>query len=203
MNPPIHIAITGTHSTGKTVLMRRAEMELRATGLRVARVHGLGKRAAAIGLPKMQRHTAISTEWVIAAGIADELAHTTDADVVLTDRAPIDALAYYTAALEFRGEASDPATTERLEQLVASQSPRYELLLATELDPAEPVVASHDYDPRYRQLVDRHLHDWLFKTSSTHQLVTNTDDSRDQAIALIKNRAAFYENSATYDELSI
>ncbi|MFF1818119.1 AAA family ATPase [Kribbella sp. NPDC058245] len=194
---PVHIAITGTHSTGKTVLMRRAEMELRAIGLRVARVHGLGKRAAAIGLPKMQRHTAISTEWVIATGIADELERTTDADVVLTDRAPIDALAYYTAALEFRGEVSEPATIERLEQLVASQSPRYELLLATELDLAEPVQATHDYDPRYRHLVDRHVHDWLFRTSSSHQLVANTDDSRDNAIALIKCRVALLEDSTT------
>jgi hypothetical protein len=186
----MHIAITGTHSTGKTVLMRRAEMELRAVGLRVARVHGLGKRAAAIGLPKMQRHTAISTEWVIAAGITDELAHTTDSDVVLTDRAPIDALAYYTAALEFRGEASDSATIERLEQLVASQAPRYALLLATELDLAEPVATTHDYDPRYRRLVDRHIHDWLFKTSSAHQFVANTDESREQAISHIKTRVS-------------
>lgn len=187
---PTHIAITGTHSTGKTVLMRRAEMELRAIGLRVTRVHGLGKRAAAIGLPKMHHHTATSTEWVIAAGIADELARTTNCDVILTDRAPIDALAYYTAALEFRGEAGAPAVIQRLEQLVASQSPRYELLLATELDLTEPVLATHDYNTRYRHLVDRHLHNWLFKTSSSHQLVANSDDSRDKAIALIKSRAA-------------
>jgi hypothetical protein len=194
---PVHIAITGTHSTGKTVLMRRAEMELRAIGLRVGRVHGLGKRAAEVGLPKMQRHTAISTEWVIATGIADELACTTASDVILTDRAPIDALAYYTAALEFRGEVTDPPTIQRLEQLVASQSPRYELLLATELDLAEPVHATHDYDPRYRHLVDRHIHDWLRRTSSSYQLVANTDDSRDKAIAIIKSRVALHEASTT------
>ncbi|MEU0095687.1 AAA family ATPase [Kribbella sp. NPDC006257] len=187
---PVHIAVTGTHSTGKTVLMRRAEMELRAIGLRVARVHGLGKRAAAIGLPKMQRHTAASTEWIIATGIAEELAHIADSDVILSDSAPINALAYYTAALEFRGEVSEPTTIQRLEQLVASQSPRYELLLATELDLAEPAPTTHDHDLRYRHLVDRHVHDWLFRTNWPHQLVANSDDSRDEAIALIKRRVA-------------
>lgn len=80
---PLRIGITGTHSMGKTMLMRRIEMELRALGLRVARTHGLGKRAASVGLPKMHHHTATSTEWIITTGIADELAGTVHADVIL------------------------------------------------------------------------------------------------------------------------
>ncbi|NUS17028.1 MAG: hypothetical protein HOY69_37475 [Streptomyces sp.] len=53
VNTPVRIGITGAHSTGKTQLMRRIEMELRALGVTVARTGRLGRRAAEIGLPKM------------------------------------------------------------------------------------------------------------------------------------------------------
>ncbi|MFE0420117.1 hypothetical protein [Streptomyces tendae] len=59
---PLRIAVLGTHSTGKTTLLKRIEMELRGHGLTVARTGRLGKRAAAAGLPKMQHHTVQSTE---------------------------------------------------------------------------------------------------------------------------------------------
>jgi CO/xanthine dehydrogenase Mo-binding subunit len=72
----------------------------------------------------MQHHTAISTEWIITAGIADELAATAHADVVLADRAAPDALAYYTAALELRGAEPAPDTLERLHLLVTTQIPQ-------------------------------------------------------------------------------
>ncbi|WP_419668794.1 aldo/keto reductase [Streptomyces sp. 2-1] len=106
---PIRIGVLGTHSTGKTTLLKRIEMELRAEGITVARTGRLGKRAAAAGLPKMQHHTAQSTEWIIAQGIADEIAaRAQGAGVVLVDRAAHDALAYFHAALEYRGEAPPP-----------------------------------------------------------------------------------------------
>lgn len=93
---PVRIGVTGAHSTGKTVLLRRIERELRAEGVRVARTGRLGRRAADIGLPKMHEHTALSTEWIMTQGIADEIAAAAQgADVVMADRAVIDALAYW------------------------------------------------------------------------------------------------------------
>lgn len=89
---PIRIGVMGTYSTGKTTLLKRIEMELRAHGIPVARTGRLGKRAALAGLPKMQHHTATSTEWIITQGIADEIAATRPnpepIQVVLADRAP-------------------------------------------------------------------------------------------------------------------
>ncbi|MFD3912755.1 AAA family ATPase [Streptomyces sp. NPDC058603] len=106
---PIRIGIMGTHSTGKTTLLKRIEMELRAHGTPVARTGRLGKRAALTGLPKMQHHTAASTEWIITQGIADEIAATAHLNsepiqVVLADRAAWDALAYFHAAEEWSQE---------------------------------------------------------------------------------------------------
>ncbi|WP_308124489.1 AAA family ATPase [Streptomyces sp. NEAU-YJ-81] len=137
--PPIRIGVLGTHSTGKTTLLKRIQMQLRGRGLTVARTGRLAKRAAAIGLPKMRHHTAASTEWIITQGIADDIAAAAQgADVVLVDRASFDALAYYHAyyhaALEHRGEHSHRLERERLRLLASTQAPKYDLLLATVLD---------------------------------------------------------------------
>lgn len=167
---PVRIGVTGAHSTGKTVLLRRIEMELRAQGVTVARTGRLGRCAADIGLPKMDQHTAQSTEWIMAQGIADEIAaFAPGADVVLADRAVIDALAYFHAALEFRSEPVDPGESERLRMLAGTQYGKYDLLLATVLDPAAPLEErQHTYDPRYRALVDRHVHRLLAEDNIEH-----------------------------------
>ncbi|MGI5262356.1 AAA family ATPase [Streptomyces angustmyceticus] len=180
---PLRIGVLGTHSTGKTALLRRIETELRAHGLTVARTGRLAKRAAGIGLPKMQRHTVESTEWIIAQGIADEIAGAAQgADVVLADRAVFDALAYLRAALEHRGERLPRMENERLLLLASTQLPKYGLLLATVLDESVPVDASHDYDAEYRRLVDRHTHALLAGEQIPYQRVTSDSDSQTSAV---------------------
>ncbi|MEU1592862.1 AAA family ATPase [Streptomyces sp. NPDC005708] len=180
---PISIGVLGTHSTGKTTLLKRLEMELRANGLIVARTGRLAKRAAAIGLPKMQHHTTASTEWIITQGIADEIAAVAQgAEVVLADRATLDALAYFHAALEYRGETAHRLERERLRLLASTQVPTYNLLFATVLDESVPVDNAHDYDPRYRRLVDRHVHGLLADDGIPHRRVSSDPESQTQAI---------------------
>lgn len=185
---PIRIGVMGTHSTGKTTLLKRIEMELRAHGIPVARTGQLGKRAALAGLPKMQCHIAASTEWVIAQGIADEIAATRPApepiQVILADRAPWDALAYFHAAQEWRQETPDPGERGRLHLLASTQTPKYHLLLATVLDEELPVENKHDYDVRYRSLVDHHTHTLLTAHEIPHQRVTSDPGSQAHAVEL-------------------
>ncbi|GAA2340985.1 hypothetical protein SVIO_091120 [Streptomyces violaceusniger] len=181
--PPIRIGVLGTHSSGKTTLLKPIQMELRGHGLTVARTGRLAKRAAAIGLPKMQHHTAASTEWIITQGIADEIAAAAQgADVVLVDRASFDVLAYYHAAFEHRGEHSHRLERERLRLLASTQAPKYDLLLATVLDPDEPIDKNRDYDHRYRVLVDHHVHRLLAGDKIPHQRVTSDHESKNLAI---------------------
>ncbi|WP_405434860.1 AAA family ATPase [Streptomyces anulatus] len=180
---PIRIGVLGTHSTGKTLLLRRIEMELRANGATPVRTGGIGKRAAQTGLPKMERHTPASTEWIIAQGIADEIAAAAQgADVVLADRAAPDAVAYLNAALEYRGEQLHRHERDRLLTLASTQVPKYDLLLATVLDPSVPVQKKHDYDPRYRRLVDEHTHALLEGEAIPHLRVTSDADSQTNAV---------------------
>jgi len=183
VNTPIRIGITGAHSTGKTILLRRIEMELRAEGIRVARTGRLGRRAASLGLPKMHEHTSASTEWIMAQGIADEIAAAQSADIVLADRAVIDALAYWYAAAEFRGDTVAPGDDERLRLLAATQNGKYDMLLATVLDPSAAVEPKqHAYDPRYRELVDRHVHNLLAEDDIDHQRVTHSPHDEGRAV---------------------
>jgi nicotinamide riboside kinase len=192
---PVRVGVTGAHSTGKTLLLRRIEMELRAQGVTVARTGHLGRRAADAGLPKMHEHTAQSTEWIMAQGFADEIAAAQHADVVLADRAVIDALAYYYAALEFRGEAIDLDDEERLCLLAGVQHGKYNLLLATVLDPAAPVEEKgHAYDPRYRLLVDQHVHRLLDEEAVEHMKITrgahDEGSAVDRAVAIAREQVS-------------
>ncbi|MGW7711610.1 AAA family ATPase [Streptomyces sp. NPDC054771] len=182
-NPPIRIGVLGTHSTGKTMLLKRIEMELCGHGVTVARTGRLAKRAADIGLPKMHNHTIDSTEWIITQGIADEIVGVAQgAEVILADRAPLDAIAYFNAATEFRGEPAHRLDRDRLRLLALTQVPKYNLLLATVLDPSAPVREGHDYDAQYRALVDRHVHALLDEEQLPHLRVTNDAESRRRGI---------------------
>ncbi|MFI5812630.1 hypothetical protein ACIA7S_16860 [Streptomyces sp. NPDC051643] len=190
--PPVRIGVVGTYATGKSTLMRRIEMEIRAVGIPALRVGGLAKRAAALGLPKMTGHTTASTEWMITAGVAKELAATVRAQVVLADCAAPAALAYYTAALEHRGEHASAIALQRLRTLVTALSTPYDLLLATVLDPAEPFTGTREgtksqareHAPAFRQLVDAHTHKLLAELSLGHVFVANDDISRSDALRI-------------------
>ncbi|MFE2939862.1 hypothetical protein ACFXKG_12500 [Streptomyces sp. NPDC059255] len=180
---PIRIGVMGAHSTGKTLLMRRIEMELRGQGIPVARTGKLGRRAALVPLPKMQHHTLASTMWVMATGIAAAARlEEGPLQVVLADRACWDALAYFRAAQEWRRQPAARADREALHRLASAHGHTYDLLLDTVLTPTLPVERKHDYDARYRTLVDRHTHDLLREENIRHVRVTSDPASQDLAI---------------------
>ncbi|MGW2539914.1 AAA family ATPase [Kitasatospora sp. NPDC001574] len=161
--PPPRLYIAGTHSTGKTTLARRIEMELRATGITVARTGGLAKRAAELGFPKMTRHTAQSTAWIINATSNAALEAELTADVVIVDRTPYDALAYYLAAAQHRDEHPDPEALSRLTALAQLACPSPPVFLATVLDTSLPPAEHPGKDPdwtnaAFRAAVDVQLH---------------------------------------------
>ncbi|WP_051838616.1 AAA family ATPase [Streptomyces sp. NRRL WC-3742] len=163
MVKPVRLYIAGTHSTGKTTLARRIEMELRSTGLTVARTGGFAKRAAGLGFPKMTRHTFESTAWIISSTCAAALEAELGADVVIVDRTPFDALAYYLAALRHRDGRPDPEELSRLTGMAQLASPRPAVFLATVLDPALPLAQHPGKDPdwtdaAFRAGVDEQLH---------------------------------------------
>ncbi|MCJ1677052.1 ATP-binding protein [Streptomyces sp. APSN-46.1] len=188
---PTRIAVTGTHSTGKTTFLRRLEMELRATGRTVARTPAsFAQKAAELGFPKLQNQTPECTEWIIAASAAAAAEATLNADVVLIDRSALDPVAYYLAAQERAGVEPDPDTTTHLINLVKAHTGGYDTLIATVLDPGIPLGDCRDRDLEYRAAVDRHIHALLTDQQIPHQRITGPDDERAILAALTRAESA-------------
>ncbi|GAA1313688.1 AAA family ATPase [Saccharothrix xinjiangensis] len=179
---PVVVAVTGTHSTGKSTFLARLAHELRRAQAQVCTVADLGEQAQRIGLPILHNHTWLSTQWIIVKGISDELSAWAHADVVLVDRPVADALGYYRAALACRGEQADPAVAARLERLVRDHSVYYDLLYRTTLDPHIPLGEdkTRDADAEFRHLADHHVAQVLHDLELPHRLLPA--DGHDQAL---------------------
>ncbi|MEU5771241.1 hypothetical protein [Streptomyces asoensis] len=176
----------------------------------MARTGHLGKRAVAAGLPKPQNHTVLSTEWILAQGILDDrvvvAGRLDDADpqhrvdrqqtsavaqgtkVVLIDRASLDALAYFEAAMAFRSETPTRLERERLLTLASPQLPKYDLLFTTVLGERVPVDTGRDYDAAFRRLVDDRVHRLLAKDVIPHKRVTSDPGSQARAVDVAVKR---------------
>ncbi|WP_433194112.1 AAA family ATPase [Nocardia sp. CA-107356] len=159
LDQPVTIAAVGTHSTGKSTFLARLAHELRRTGLQVSTVADLGEQAQRLGLPILWNHTWTSTLWIMTRGISNELEAWLHGDVVLVDRAVPDALGYYRAALDYRGETPDPEGWAYLETLARAHSDRYHLVFRTQLDPNIPLGTnkSRDGNQQFRTLADYHV----------------------------------------------
>ena len=156
---PVVMGVVGTHSTGKSTFLARLCSTLRQEGVQVSTVTDLGETAKLQGLPILHNHTWVSTTWFVTRCISLELEAWPHAEVVLVDRAVPDALGYYLAALDFRGEDPDPETMGPLEQMVRDHSRHYDLLFQTKLDPDIPLGDNkpRDQNAKFRQLADRYV----------------------------------------------
>ncbi|WP_162240305.1 AAA family ATPase [Nocardia arizonensis] len=177
---PVTIAVTGTHSTGKSTFLQRLADRLHRDRIDVAVVADLGAEAAAQGLPILDRHTWVSTLWIISRGMSLEAQTWTQADVVLVDRPVSDALGYYEAALEYRGEQPNPANIGQLEAMVTGHIRNYDLVLRTVLDPTIPLDLSkpRGTDLAFRALVDRHIAKVGERLGITHDTLSADDHDR-------------------------
>ncbi|WP_214406245.1 AAA family ATPase [Pseudonocardia lacus] len=173
MQRPVTIAVAGTHSTGKTTFLARLAHRLRQRHLEVATVADLGEQALRTGLGILHSHTYASTLWIMARGISHEVATWPHVDVLLVDRPVPDALGYYLAALDHRGESPDPVALGHLRTLAAQHSCHYDLTFRTTLDPTAPLGTDkpRDTDSRYRRLADHHVGQVLVELAIPHRLL--------------------------------
>ncbi|MGW4720934.1 AAA family ATPase [Nocardia sp. NPDC004260] len=180
---PVTVAVTGTHSTGKTTFLRRVTGQLHRERVEVAVVADLGAEATEHGLPILQQHTWASTLWIVSRGMSLEAQAWSRADVVLVDRPVSDALGYYEAAVEYRGDQPDHVNIDQLEQLVTRHAGHYDLILRTVLDPRIPLDLSkpRGTDPEFRSLADRHVAKVLERLGIGHDLLPS--DGHDRVLA--------------------
>jgi hypothetical protein len=168
---PTIVAVTGAHSTGKSTFLARLAHALRNDGLEVATVADLGEQAQQIGLPILHSHTWASTLWIMARGIANEIATWPHCDVLLVDRPVPDALGYYRAALAYRGERPDPGIYADLVALASGYAVHYDLIFRTELDTDLPLGTNkvRDRNQRFRVLADHYIRGVLTDLAIPHR----------------------------------
>lgn len=166
------IGVAGTHSTGKSSFCNELRTVLESKGIRVETIPSFGALAVQQGIPLLTQHTYDSTMWFINRTLEAEQAARANADVVLVDRPVIDAVAYWNAAVEYRGCEVAAHEVEAIGALMIGHSPNYTTVLATKLDPSIALGPGRDTDSRYRAAVDAHLHGLLNRHSIQHQIIS-------------------------------
>jgi hypothetical protein len=146
----IKIAITGTHSSGKTTFLKNLEQELNGTGLRIHRIGDFARRAQDLGFPILTNHTYESTLWIMAECLRCEAVASLQSDLILVDRPIIDALGYLQAALQLSGRTLDSRRSEELMTIATAHTPDYDILIRTALDSNIEVGEGRDLDAELR-----------------------------------------------------
>lgn len=153
----VRIAITGTHSTGKTSFCKTLSEKLVADGNEVKCVEDLASEASKLGFPILKEHTHDSTLWIISQGIACELKAALNSKVVIVDRGVPDALGYWLAALEARRELADPRELGRITTIVKEHTKMYDLMFNTIMDPSVELGPDRDTDMEFRASAEKHI----------------------------------------------
>ena len=123
ISPLVKIAITGTHSSGKTTFLERLKQELEGEGLRIHRIGDFARRAKDLGFPILKKHTYESTLWIMAECLRCEAEASLQSDLILVDRPVIDALGYLQAALQLSGRTLDSRRSEELMTIATAHTP--------------------------------------------------------------------------------
>ncbi|MBB3835877.1 MULTISPECIES: AAA family ATPase [Xanthomonas] len=173
-----HIAITGTHSTGKSTFVEFISEIARARGLRVGTVKDNASECARLGFGILKNHTFESTLWIMATVIREEQFESLGADLVIVDRPVSDAIGYLEAALSANERSIPTDEMEYLYALAKLHSPRYDLIFKSVLNEQIELGEGRDPDLLFRKDVDQRISEVLATLG-----ITPLDPSDDNALA--------------------
>lgn len=183
----VKVAITGTHSTGKSTFLDELEPRLLDLDLKVARIGDVPSAAARAGFPILRNHTFESTLWLIAECMRQEAVASLKHDVILVDRHVSDALGYLRAALHLSQRELTARRLHALLAIVEAHTPDYDVLIATQLDGSIPLGPGRDTDDEPRRLAAEHIEVLTSKIAPSASKMTfaNRSDILEQTIARV------------------
>jgi hypothetical protein len=187
---PIKIAVTGTHSTGKSTFIVSLAECLEKQSKSVGLIGDLAKRARDMGFPILTGHTYESTLWMMAEGLRQETELSLNKQIILIDRPIFDALGYLEAALEITGRTLIPGQLEELRAIAAAHSASYDFVIATALDPSVPLGEGRDPNAQFREAAAKHI-DQLVKqhaSSAMRMTISNREDVLAKTLSFISSR---------------
>lgn len=150
MTSVFKLAITGTHSTGKSTFLDCLQKQLETHGLRVGRIGGLAVKARELGFPILTDHSIDSSLWMMAEGLRREAELSLSCDVILVDRPPLDAFAYLNAGLSITGRSLPADRLARLRALARLSIEDYDAVVMTVLDPTVALGPGRDQNVELR-----------------------------------------------------
>ena len=121
----LKITVSGAHSTGKSTFLSEIAKRIQSKGFRYLLVSDLAIRCP---LPILREHTVESTLWIVATGIAEEIAATYKSNIVFVDRPVLDAWAYLMAIFPERSDAKLTPQFKTLENVIRNWLPTYTLI---------------------------------------------------------------------------
>ncbi|WP_445394462.1 AAA family ATPase [Stenotrophomonas maltophilia] len=183
-----YIAITGTHSTGKSTFVEHVTKIAVARGLRVEVVKDNASECLDAGFGILKDHTFQSTLWIMATVIREEQEKSLKADLVIVDRPVSDAIGYLEAALSATERSLPADELNYLYVLAKLHTPRYDLLFKSVLDERIPLGPDRDPDLGFRKDVDLRISKVL-STLGVSPLDPSADDHVAKALALVDSLA--------------
>jgi len=155
----IKIAVSGSHSTGKTTFLNDLSKLLikKKVDFKI-----IGDLAIKCPLPILKEHTVESTLWIASEGIIKEIESENATKVVLVDRPILDCWAYFNVVCQGKYEETDPKL-KTLIQMITNWLPTYDYIYQTVINENIPIEDNkgRDLNPEYR----RQIGDELIKAS--------------------------------------
>src|SRR5690242_8114622 len=101
----LKIAVSGSHSTGKTSFIKEVISKIRNTDFKITTVSDI---AGSCPLPILRKHTIESTLWIAAKGIEQEIEAEYKFDLIIVDRPILDCWAYFQSVCKNQYKTDDP-----------------------------------------------------------------------------------------------
>jgi len=176
------IAVIGTHSTGKTTLLKKMSVALEEFGERVII---LPEMARLCPMPINEETTLAAQQWILERQIEQEKRIRDDHTIVLCDRATIDNYAYFLRASWKTRHNLDMA---RFEKMAVEHMPSYDLVIKTrKLSLASKADGERSVNEYFRDEIDELISALLKKYNISYFLLPPTIDY-DVHVQLIKER---------------
>lgn len=174
----VKVAVSGAHSTGKTTFLNRTAEILNNDGISNFIVTDLAIRCP---LPILRQHTVESTLWLVATGIAEEIASAHKFNVVLVDRPVLDAWAYWMAVPPNIDIVSVTPKFKTLKNTIKNWLPTYDLIYQTRIDESIPVEDNkgRELDESYRLEIGRQMELASKEFKVEPRILTSTNAQRE------------------------
>ena len=152
--PPMKIAIIGTHSTGKTTLVQKLKNKLENLGKKVMIIQ---EHARSCPFPVHEGTTIEAQKWIMHNQIDKENEVDHSDKILITDRATIDNFAYL-------HRIADEKTSEEYENIAFEHGKTYDHIFKTQkLDIKAEDDGFRTTDDDFRNLIDNIINQFLEK----------------------------------------